>query len=38
LGNTAEFQSLVFAEQDGIGGHTCLDANRSSNVYSATSH
>ena len=38
LGNTAEFQSLVFAEQDGIGGHTCLDANRTSNVYSATSH
>ena len=38
LGNTAEFQLLVFAEHHGIDGHTCLDVSRISNVYSATVH
>jgi hypothetical protein len=38
LGNTAEFQLLVFAEHHTIDGHTCLDVSRTSNVYSATGH
>ena len=38
LGTTAEFQLLVFAEHHGICRHTCLDVNKTSNVYSATGH
>jgi hypothetical protein len=38
LGDAAEFKLLGFTEYHGIIGHTCLDADRASNVYSATSH
>src|ERR1700723_756743 len=38
LGNAAEFELLAVAEHYGIAGHTYLDVNLTSNVYSATGH
>lgn len=38
LRDATEFQLLVFTEHDVVAGHTHLDVNKGSNVYSATGH